>query len=510
MADKLKTTSSISSNTQQASAARPNSREAELMTKLAEHISDSYRMVKHRQQKLYDLTNQMKLQEQNSAAGRLRGKLSSDEEEWQEVYSPKNKLKRKKTLSASLTSVTDSVNQEKRTRIEGIQLNCRGKLILKENQNINSENQHQNPKQQQQTQVRSVNRAEKSEKLNGKPPLPPKNASQSESTPNATNAKGPGVAPPPPRLKRKLQENVQTIQKLNALTEQLRLEINELKSSLTTERGAVRVLRAQNEAETRKWKAEVKKLQTVVEHLKKTGAQKKSESSSTNTNADNLPQAAVGGLVNYEIQRLTNEINALKEANKALEEKKVLEEIKTKERNIGQLKKDLQTLRNSKSFTSRNATTNKTNTSTNKTTTLNLDKKPKISTNNNGNNNHNNNVNNNNATTSNNNNNNNTNQMLPSSGVCCNCKQQLQPQQPEYPDATASNEVASNIPRTPVRKECNVETEEKETQTELENSDELINFRTDLFYCRVFNHSCCRLAGFLSAGLPYRRKNQTK
>lgn len=243
MADKLKTTSSISSNTQQASAARPNSREAELMTKLAEHISDSYRMVKHRQQKLYDLTNQMKLQEQNSAAGRLRGKLSSDEEEWQEVYSPKNKLKRKKTLSASLTSVTDSVNQEKRTRIEGIQLNCRGKLNLKENQNINSENQHQNPKQQQQTQVRSVNRAEKPEKLNGKPPLPPKNASQSESTPNATNAKGPGVAPPPPRLKRKLQENVQTIQKLNALTEQLRLEINELKSSLTTERGAVRVLR---------------------------------------------------------------------------------------------------------------------------------------------------------------------------------------------------------------------------------------------------------------------------
>ncbi|XP_058974030.1 uncharacterized protein LOC101901274 isoform X2 [Musca domestica] len=473
MADKLKTTSSISSNTQQASAARPNSREAELMTKLAEHISDSYRMVKHRQQKLYDLTNQMKLQEQNSAAGRLRGKLSSDEEEWQEVYSPKNKLKRKKTLSASLTSVTDSVNQEKRTRIEGIQLNCRGKLILKENQNINSESQHQNPKQQQQTQVRSVNRAEKSEKLNGKPPLPPKNASQSESTPNATNAKGPGVAPPPPRLKRKLQENVQTIQKLNALTEQLRLEINELKSSLTTERGAVRVLRAQNEAETRKWKAEVKKLQTVVEHLKKTGAQKKSESSSTNTNADNLPQAAVGGLVNYEIQRLTNEINALKEANKALEEKKVLEEIKTKERNIGQLKKDLQTLQNSKSFTSRNATTNKTNTSTNKTTTLNLDKKPKISTNNNGNNNHNNNVNNNNATTSNNNNNNNTKQMLPSSGVCCNCKQQLQPQQPEYPDATASNEVASNIPRTPVRKECNVETEEKETQTELENSDEI-------------------------------------
>ncbi|XP_073817620.1 PFTAIRE-interacting factor 1A isoform X2 [Musca autumnalis] len=472
MADnKLKTTSSISSNTQQVSTARPNSREAELMTKLAENISDSYRMVKNRQQKFYDLTNQMKAQDQNStAAGRLRGpQISSSEEEWQEVYSPKNKLKRKKTLSASLTSVTDSVNQEKRTRIEGIQLNCRGKLNLKENQNSNLENHHrQQPQQQQQ---RSVNKVEKPDKLPGKPPLPPKVSSSNESTPNA---KAPGVAaaPPPPRLKRKLQENVQTIQKLNALAEQLRLEINELKSNLTTERGAVRVLRAQNEAETRKWKAEVKKLQNVVEHLKKTGSPKKSETSSTNTNADNLPQAAVGGLVNYEIQRLTNEINALKEANKALEEKKVLEEIKTKERNIGQLKKDLQTLQNSKSFTSRNATTNKSNTSTNKTTTLSLDKKPKINTNNN------NNHNNNNATISNNDIKSNK-QMLPPSGVCCNCKTQLQqPQQPpqtEIPQTTSSsnNDVASIIPTPPEKNECNVETKEKETQTEVENSDEI-------------------------------------
>ncbi|XP_061399545.1 repetitive organellar protein [Musca vetustissima] len=519
MADKLKTTSSISSNTtQQASTARPNSREAELMTKLAEHISDSYRMVKHRQHKLYDLTNQMKMQDHNSAAGRLRdGKLSSDEE-WQEVYSPKNKLKRKKTLSASLTSVTDSVNQEKRTRIEGIQLNCRGKLNLKENQNTSAENQNrkQHPHQQQQTQRRSAINLEKPEKSNGKPPLPPKIANQSETTPNA---KAPGVTPPPPRLKRKLQENVQTIQKLNALAEQLRLEINELKSNLTTERGAVRVLRAQNEAETRKWKAEVKKLQNVVEHLKKTGVPKKtSETSSTNANADNLPQAAVGGLVNYEIQRLTNEINALKEANKALEEKKVincdadrrkaadirelkdsyeirltqiqksakieisrlLEEIKTKERNIGQLKKDLQTLQNSKSFTSRNATTNKSNISTNKTTTLNLDKKPKISTNNCNSNNNNNNNSNNATTSSSSNNNNDKTQMLPPSGVCCNCKQQMPPQQQqqqppqtEIRQTTSSNDVASNIPITPVKEECNVETKEKETQTELENSEEI-------------------------------------
>lgn len=239
MADKLKTTSSISSNIPQASAAKPNSREAELMTKLAEHISDSYKMVKNRQQKLYDLTNQIKMQEAEAtkAAGRLRGGKCLPEE-WQEVYSAKNKLKRKKTLSASLTSVTDSVNQEKRTRIEGIQLNCRGKLNLKENVNATQDNQRASA-----PHSRIVG---KPEKLSAKPPLPPNNhKANNTSTSNSSENTGPKVAaaPPPPRLKRKLQENVQTIQKLNALAEQLRLEINELKSNLTTERGAVRVLR---------------------------------------------------------------------------------------------------------------------------------------------------------------------------------------------------------------------------------------------------------------------------
>ncbi|XP_075144997.1 uncharacterized protein LOC142220027 isoform X2 [Haematobia irritans] len=385
MADKLKTTSSISSHTTKASPVKPNSREAELMTKLAEHISDNYRMVKNRQQKFYDLTNQMKMQEENSAAGRLRGKCMPDE--WQEVYSPKNKLKRKKTLSSSLTSVTDSVNQEKRTRIEGIHLNCRGKLNIKENQNAAGDHS-QGPPVSHST-PRSSNTGAKHEKLAAKPPLPPHNTNKANaSEPNGSKVVA--AVPPPPRLKRKLQENVQTIKKLNALAEQLRLEINELKSNLTTERGAVRVLRAQNEAETRKWKTEVKKLQNVVEHLKKNGTNKRGEQNSA-SNAENLPQTAtaVGGLVNYEIQRLTNEVNALKEANKALEEKKVLEEIKTKERSIGQLKKDLQTLQNSKSSstTSRNATTNNQTNSTNKTTTPNLNKKPKNSNNNNSNNN---------------------------------------------------------------------------------------------------------------------------
>lgn len=82
------------------------------------------------------------------------------------------------------------------------------------------------------------------------------------------------------------------------------------------------VFRAQNESEARKWKTEVKKLQNAVELLKKAGVNKKCDTASTNN--ENLPQAAMGGLVNYEIQRLTNEISALKEANKALEEKKVV------------------------------------------------------------------------------------------------------------------------------------------------------------------------------------------
>lgn len=80
--------------------------------------------------------------------------------------------------------------------------------------------------------------------------------------------------------------------------------------------------RAQNESEARKWKNEVKKLQNAVELLKKAGANKKCDT--TITSNENMPQAAMGSLVNYEIQRLTNEINNLKEANKALEEKKLV------------------------------------------------------------------------------------------------------------------------------------------------------------------------------------------
>ncbi|EDV93479.1 GH19334 [Drosophila grimshawi] len=222
-------------------------------------------------------------------------------EDWQTLVSSKNKLKRKKKLSASLTSVGDTVNQEKRTRIEGIHLNIKSRA--KDNNSSTGE-----------TANLSVN-----------------------ATANSTAAKAPAVrqnskverpviiggvnvlsAAAPQRFKRKLQENVDTIQKLNALAEQLRLEVNELKSSLITERSAVRSLRAQNDADSRKWRNDVKKLQQSLESTKKCNLTKKpNELAAEAVNS----HAAVDGLINYEIQRLTNEIAVLREANKTKEEK---------------------------------------------------------------------------------------------------------------------------------------------------------------------------------------------
>ncbi|XP_062122812.1 putative leucine-rich repeat-containing protein DDB_G0290503 isoform X3 [Drosophila sulfurigaster albostrigata] len=226
----------------------------------------------------------------------------------------KNKLKRKKKLSASLTSVGDTVNQEKRTRIEGIHLN------IKPRHEITTVHSAKAPAKQ--TVERNVERPVIIGGVNV-------------------------LSAAPQRFKRKLQENVDTIQKLNALAEQLRLEVNELKSSLITERGAVRALRAQNDADSRKWRCEVKKLQQTLETTKKSNLSKKPNELASEVNS----HVAADGLINYEIQRLTNEIAVLKEANKTKEEKTQLEEIKTKERNIGQLKKDLQTLQNGKKFT---------------------------------------------------------------------------------------------------------------------------------------------------------------
>ncbi|XP_033167615.1 intracellular protein transport protein USO1 isoform X2 [Drosophila mauritiana] len=218
-----------------------------------------------------------------------------DIEDWQTMA--KSKLKRKKKLSSSLTSVGDTVNQEKRTRIEGIQLHCRGKLRPKDTQSFEAEKRPPAGSQKQMG---------KTEKDRERPVI--------IGGVTTTNV----IAAPPQRIKRKLQENMDTIQKLNALTEQLRLEVNELKSSLITERGAVRALRAQNDADSRRWKSEVKKLQHTLEMAKKSNGMKKAiesgpESSGAHVTAD--------GLINYEIQRLTNEIAVLKEANRNKEEK---------------------------------------------------------------------------------------------------------------------------------------------------------------------------------------------
>ncbi|XP_043951263.1 uncharacterized protein LOC108031425 isoform X2 [Drosophila biarmipes] len=243
-------------------------------------------------------------------------------EDWQALA--KNKLKRKKKLSTSLTSVGDTVNQEKRTRIEGIQLHCRGKLTPRDTESFEAQ---KGPSTGSSKQMGKVDKERERPVIIGGV--------------TTTNV----IAAPPQRIKRKLQENLDTIQKLNALTEQLRLEVNELKSSLITERGAVRALRAQNDADSRRWKSEVKKLQQSLDIAKKSNGLKKAtesgpDSAGTHVTAD--------GLINYEIQRLTNEIAVLKEANRSKEEKTQLEEIKTKERNIGQLRKDLLALQSPK------------------------------------------------------------------------------------------------------------------------------------------------------------------
>uniref|UniRef100_A0A1B0G985 Uncharacterized protein n=1 Tax=Glossina morsitans morsitans TaxID=37546 RepID=A0A1B0G985_GLOMM len=300
-----KTTSSLSLNdvNNNASLQMPKPGEAQLITKLAENISKNYQIAKERQLRPHNLGNAGQAMKIRYPELKSSSVTNDVDEEWPEISSlSENKLKRKKTLSSSLTSVSDTVNQEKRTRIEGMQLNCRGKLPFKADNASTSE-------------ACPANKLEKSEKIVGKPPLPNSALKQVPQTNTIVQ---------PPRLKRKLQENVQTIQKLNALTEQLRLEINELKTNLTTERGAVRVLRAQNEAETRKWKNEVKKLQNALELFKKTNATIALKKNENVNNETMMTSTNASSLVNYEIQRLTAEINNLKEANKTLEEKKLI------------------------------------------------------------------------------------------------------------------------------------------------------------------------------------------
>lgn len=139
-----------------------------------------------------------------------------EREDWHTLVQSKNQLKRKKKLSASLTSVGDTVNQEKRTRIEGIHLNIKSRS--KDNNGANEIAITKSAAKQQQQQQQSQS---------------------TQSTPNKIERPviigGVNVlSAAPQRFKRKLQENVDTIQKLNALAEQLRLEINEVRSDLGT------------------------------------------------------------------------------------------------------------------------------------------------------------------------------------------------------------------------------------------------------------------------------------
>lgn len=77
------------------------------------------------------------------------------------------------------------------------------------------------------------------------------------------------------------------------------------------------VCRAQNDADSRKWRNEVKKLQQTLETTKKSNGNRKLNELAVEASS----HVAADGLINYEIQRLTNEIAVLKEANKTKEEK---------------------------------------------------------------------------------------------------------------------------------------------------------------------------------------------
>ncbi|XP_062557565.1 putative leucine-rich repeat-containing protein DDB_G0290503 isoform X2 [Armigeres subalbatus] len=233
-----------------------------------------------------------------------------------------------------------------------------------------------------------------------KPPIPPKPDVTKPSTHHTGSEKGTG------RSKKQVvsdAHNALTVQKLLAQNEQMRLEINELRSNLTSERNAVRVLRAQNESDLRRTKTECKKLQEALSHQKRHNSgtnvptsaaspapsPKRSNrtgsagSSATGTD-ENVGPVAIHQL-NLDILKLNQELSAMRETNKFLEEKiqisseaerrkasdirvqrdlhelrltqltksakseiqRLLEELKSKDRNIGLLRKEISALQKS-------------------------------------------------------------------------------------------------------------------------------------------------------------------
>uniref|UniRef100_A0A182SW26 JAKMIP_CC3 domain-containing protein n=1 Tax=Anopheles maculatus TaxID=74869 RepID=A0A182SW26_9DIPT len=185
--------------------------------------------------------------------------------------------------------------------------------------------------------------------VRSKPPIPPKpdvrtmqGTCQGTSQPKVTGS------PATPHTKGKKQQvteahNAHTVQKLLAQNEQMRLELSELRSSLAAERNAVRVLRAQNESDLRKTKSECKKLQEALQHQKRhTHAQTQCPSVSlgggtptkrAHRGSAEQDQPQGGGWTSetrgphqqqqccLEVLKLNQEISALRETNKFLEEK---------------------------------------------------------------------------------------------------------------------------------------------------------------------------------------------
>lgn len=213
-----------------------------------------------------------------------------------------------------------------------------------------------------------------------KPPIPPKpDAAKSATHQQPASAVGTGKS-----KKHAVSEahNALTVQKLLAQNEQMRLEINELRTSLATERGSVRVLRAQNDSDLRRSKTECKKLQEALSHQKRNATPApvvKRPNRTTTSEEHHSVQTSLVNQLNLDILKLNQELSALREGNKFLEEKiqisseaerrkasdfrvqrdlyelrltqltksakseiqRLLEELKSKDRNIGLLKKEI-------------------------------------------------------------------------------------------------------------------------------------------------------------------------
>ncbi|XP_058128853.1 CAP-Gly domain-containing linker protein 1 [Anopheles ziemanni] len=237
--------------------------------------------------------------------------------------------------------------------------------------------------------------------VRSKPPIPPKPDVRTQ--PQRVSSGGSAGAPNPNGATKGKKQQVteaqaaHTVQKLLAQNEQMRLELSELRSNLAAERNAVRVLRAQNESDLRKTKAECKKLQEALQHQKRNaavqcqgvpagGVPPAKRANRGSGEPEIVAPVSPGGpgtpqhQCSLEVLKLNQEISALRETNKFLEEKylisseaerrkasdirvqrdlhelrltqlsksakneiqRLLEELKSKERSIAQLKKELQ------------------------------------------------------------------------------------------------------------------------------------------------------------------------